>query len=204
MQYIEFRKSFQNYILFSKKDIEKRWPKFNKMNLIYWQNKAYIHRLRNNLYCFTDININQNTLYNIANKIYRPSYISLNSALSFYGFIPEAVFLTISITTLKTNTFNNKLGDFVYKSIKNKAFFGYKIVNIQNTKFNIADPEKAILDYLYINPNIKSEDDFIASRLNKHLVKELIDFEKMNHYAELFASKTLIRKIKTLKKYVNA
>ncbi len=46
MQFIEFKNYFNPYQVFSIKDIEKEYPKFNKMNLIAWQKKKYIIKIR--------------------------------------------------------------------------------------------------------------------------------------------------------------
>lgn len=204
MQFFEFKSIFKNQIIFSNNDIEKLIKYFNKKNLINWQKKGYIQKLRNNWYCFSDIQNSQNELFNIANNIYKPSYISLETALSYYGFIPEGVFSFTSISTLKTNKFNNHLGTFIYKSIKNNAFFAYKIIESKNLKFKIAEPEKAILDYFHINHNINNQEDFSSMRLNKSNIKLKIDFDKIEKYALLFNSKIVLKKVRELNKYINA
>jgi predicted transcriptional regulator of viral defense system len=204
MQFIEFRSILKNQIIFTNNDIEKLIRSFNTKNLINWQKKGYIQKLRNSLYCFSDIQNSKNELFSIANRIYKPSYISLETALSYYGFIPEGVFSFTSISTLKTNTFNNHFGTFLYKSIKNDAFFAYKIIENKDLKFKIAEPEKAILDYFYLNHNINTQDDFFAIRFNKSNIKIEVDFEKMEKYAVLFNSKILLKKINNFNKYINA
>lgn len=204
MQFVEFKTLFKNQIIFSNTDIEKLIQGFNNKNLINWQKKGYIQKLRNNWYCFSDIHCTQNELFTIANNIYKPSYISLESALSYYGFIPEGVFSFSSISTLKTNKFVNPLGTFIYKSIKKNAFFAYKIVEYKNFKFKIAEPEKAILDYLHMNHNINTEEDFSAIRLNKSSLKLTVDFDKIEKYASLFNSKVLVKRINKLNNYINA
>jgi predicted transcriptional regulator of viral defense system len=204
MQFIEFKQIFKEYVVFSKNEINKYIPGFNKMNLIYWQEKGYIKKIKNNWYCFTDKEISQDVLFNIANKIYAPSYISLETALSFYGFIPEAVFLTTSISTLKTNEFDTFTGRFSYKSVKKNIFFGYKIIKRNNLSVKIAEAEKAILDFLYFNSTIKTHLDLRAFRLNKINMINDIDFNKIKAYANLFNSKVLLKRLDFLKKYINA
>jgi len=204
MQYIEFRKSFQNYILFSKKDIEKRWPKFNKMNLIYWQKKDYIYKIRNSWYCFSDIIDNEKVNLFIANKIYNPSYISRETALHYYGFIPEGVFLTTSVSTLKTKEFNTFLGIFSYNTIKSSCFFAYTLIKIDNITIRMAEPEKALLDFLYFKKSIYTIDDIKSYRFNKDAIKEIVDFEKIEAYVAMFKTKVLREKLNLLKQYVNA
>lgn len=204
MQFYDFKNTLNKFEVFSMRDIENLIPQFNKKNLNNWQKKGYVVKLRNSLYCFSDISLDQEMLFNIANKIYKPSYISLESALWYYSYIPEAVFQVTSISTLKTNNFENKFGDFIYKSIKKRAFFGYKIIDINGNRYKIADPEKAIIDYLHINTSIKSQEDFYALRFNKFNIKSDVDFEKMEQYATVFESKILLEKIMELKRFVNA
>ena len=204
MQFIEFKQIFKEYVVFSKNEINKYIPGFNKMNLIYWQEKGYIKKIKNNWYCFTDKEISQAVLFYIANKIYAPSYISLETALSFYGFIPEGVFLTTSISTLKTNEFDTFTGRFSYKSVKRNIFFGYKIIETNKLSFKIAEAEKAILDFLYFNSTIKTNIDLRAFRLNKINMINDIDFNKITAYANLFNSTVLLKRLDLLKKYINA
>jgi predicted transcriptional regulator of viral defense system len=204
MQFYDFKNTLNKFEVFSMRDIENLIPQFNKKNLNNWQKKRYVVKLRNSLYCFLDISLDQEMLFYIANKIYKPSYISLESALWYYSYIPEAVFQVTSISTLKTNKFENKFGDFIYKSIKKRVFFGYKIIVVNGKRYKIAEPEKAIIDYLHINTNIKSQEDFSALRFNKLNIQSDVDFEKMEQYATVFESKILTKKIMELKRFVNA
>jgi len=58
MQFIEFKNRFEQYNFFSKVEIKKRIPSFNNMNLIHWQKKKYLTKIRNGWYCFSDTAIN--------------------------------------------------------------------------------------------------------------------------------------------------
>lgn len=204
MQFIEFKNKFKNQNIFSKKDIEKQFPAYNKMNLVNWQKKGYIKKIRNSWYCFPEIKEIVNYNFLIANKIYKPSYVSLETALSFYGFIPEGVFLTSSVSSLKTQEYKTELGVFSYKSIKKNLFFGYKLLNFDVITIKIAEPEKALLDFLYLKKTINDIEDIKAIRFNKEEIKLLVDFKKLNNYASLFKSKKLNSKIKILEKYIYA
>jgi predicted transcriptional regulator of viral defense system len=127
----------------------------------------------------------------------------LETALSYYGLIPEAVFTISSVSTLKTNSFKNKFGNFKYSNLKPNLFFGYQIIKINNYFFKIAEIEKTILDYLYLNSSIKSIDDLIELRLNKFILANEVNFPKIYEYATIYKSKSLIKKIKILKQFVN-
>jgi len=164
MQYLEFQKYFSDYVVFSIKEIEKVFPNFNKVNLLTWQKKNYLTKLRNGYYKLNIVRNSEFELFITANKIYTPSYISLESALSFYGIIPEAVFSVTSVTTLKTNSFENKEGNFIYKHLKSKLFFGYQLIQAGDFFYKIADIEKAILDFFYLKNTIVSVEDIKSLR----------------------------------------
>ncbi len=204
MQFIEFKKKFDKYPVFSVQEIEKIYPNWNRMNLRNWQQKRYILKLRNNWYSFTDWEFDEYFLFYAANKMYNPSYISLESALYYYGFIPEASFSISSISTLKTERFSNDLGNFVYSSIKREYFFGYELIIHDNITVKMAGMEKAILDFLYMRKDIKSFEDIKSLRLNSLLINEKIDKEKLIDYAYSFNSKILIRKLNLLMRIINA
>ncbi len=85
----------------------------------------------------------------IANKIYTPSYVSLEYALSFYKIIPETVYTITSITTKATREFTISNIIYKYNKIRKDLFFGYEPIKKGNTLILMATPEKALVDYLY-------------------------------------------------------
>ncbi|MBI2410645.1 MAG: hypothetical protein HYV32_01985 [Candidatus Kerfeldbacteria bacterium] len=103
-------------------------------------------KLRNGFYTVKDAYVSH---FFIANKLYEPSYISMATALSHYGIIPEVVYTITSITIKISREFNTPKGVFLYQHIKKEAFTGYSLQHIDNTKVLIAAPEKALADYLY-------------------------------------------------------
>lgn len=201
--YIDFQNKMKVFPVFSIKDIEKAFPTFDKKALVYWQKKGYLIKIRNGFYCFSTSPIEENFLFFTANKIYNPSYISFESALSFYGIIPEGVFMITSVSSKKTNHFETLLGKFNYKKIKTSLFFGYKIISLDISSFKIAELEKAILDTLYLNDSLNSIESFNSLRWNKEELKK-IDFEKLSNYQFLFNSKALNNRIDHLIKYIYA
>lgn len=202
MSYLEFRNTFKDFGIFSKNDIEKIYSDFNKMNLVQWQKKGYINKLRNSMYIFNDILPNESLQFSIANKIYSPSYISLESALNFYDIIPEGVFTFTSISTLKTKKFVNKFGYFIYTNLKPDLFFGYNIIRSGIHLFKIADIDKTILDILYLRNSINNIDDFESMRFNKFVLLDSLNFQIIDKYLQLFNSKKLTNKIILLKEYL--
>lgn len=191
MNYQLFRTTFKDYPIFSKKEIEKLFPTFDAKNLVYWQKKNYVQKVRNAWYRLNEQHLDTPTLYFISNKIYNPSYVSLETALSYYGFIPEGVFHITAITTLKTQFFDTSIGVFNYHNVKPTLFFGYNLLKINNFYYKMADPQKCLLDFLYLNPNIQTDSHFYELRLNIEAIKNQLDFETFNKYIFVFNSKAL-------------
>ena len=113
--------------------------------------------------------------YKIANKVYSPSYISLDSALAKYSLIPETVYTITSITTKATREFTDDQTVYRYYRIKKEAFIGYH----QEGDTLFADPEKAVVDYLYFASQGKRQ-------LNDRLDLKKIDRKKVSFYAKFF------------------
>lgn len=103
-------------------------------------------KLRNGLYILADSPANH---YLVANRLYTPSYISFDTALSFYGIIPETIYSITSATTRGTKEFCAMNIRFVYHKIKKQVYTGYKPINHRGNTILIAEPEKALADYLY-------------------------------------------------------
>jgi len=144
--------------------------------------QGYIIRLRRGLYQLA----NEKTpdLY-IANKLYEPSYISLDFALSYYGVIPETVYEITSVTTKTTRRFNALGKIFSYRHIKKEAFTGYAPISHQGFTVFIAEPEKAFVDLNYFAVLNKKKP---RSRINK----EKLNLPKALSYAQLLNNKKLI------------
>lgn len=203
MVYFEFEQQFSPYQIFSLKEIEKRNPGFNRMNLVNWQRKGYVQKLRNGWYRFNSETANEQMLYLVANKIYSPSYVSFETAFSYYGIIPEGVFSIISATSQKTADFTNELGTFNYTSLKANLMFGYDLVRFRNQSFKMAQLEKSILDYIYIHHNLTAIDDFADLRLNKIILQKDLNLERLDSYLSLFKSTALNQRINLFKQYIN-
>lgn len=125
--------------------------------------------------------------YKIANKVYAPSYISLDSALSKYDLIPETVYTITSVTTKATREFSDDQTVYRYYRIKKEAFTGY----YKEGDALIAYPEKAVVDYLYFVSQGKRE-------LNDRLDLKKIDKDKVFLYAKFFNNTRLNMLVKVL------
>jgi predicted transcriptional regulator of viral defense system len=200
MSYLDFRTALYSFEVFCIRDIEKMFPKFDSRRLVEWQRKGYIQKLINKWYVFADIPIDDRLRNRISNCLHRPSYISLESALSHYGLIPEAVYSVQNITTKKTIAYETIAGTFNYRNIKAQLFFGYEVDNSQTIPLLIASPEKAILDYLYLNHQLNTIEDIEGLRLNLTTFNETINKNRLTSYAACFESKTLNKRLNLLNK----
>ncbi|MCX5726190.1 MAG: hypothetical protein NT030_03225 [Candidatus Saganbacteria bacterium] len=115
---------------------------------LVWRYKAkgYIFELKKGLYALKS---NRPNTYQIANRLYQPSYISFDAALSFHRIIPETIYAITSATTRTTREFKVEGVRYAYHRIKKSIFTGYKLVRYLDVGVNMAEPEKALADYLY-------------------------------------------------------
>jgi predicted transcriptional regulator of viral defense system len=86
-----FKNSLQNFQVFSVADIRAVHRGFDRRRLSEWQKKGYIIKIIKGYYIFSDVNIDEPMLWEIANKIYKPSYVSFENAMSHYRMIPESI-----------------------------------------------------------------------------------------------------------------
>lgn len=91
----------------------------------------------------------------IANHLYTPSYVSMQTALRYYGLIPEAVYTTQSMTLKHTRSFDTPIGRFEYQMMSREAFhIGITSINKQSYTFLMATPEKALCDLIAHSPKV--------------------------------------------------
>lgn len=128
----------------------------------------------------------------IANRVYRPSYLSFEYALAYYNILPEMPYAVTSATTKPTRTFTIDSKTFSYFSIKKNAYTGYMLTKTEKKSFLIAEPEKALVDYLYFVAIGKKpfNDRLRTSSLNK---------AKLIKYATFYNRSRLDMLIKNLK-----
>lgn len=202
MNKIDFQKRLISYGVFSLENIYKSFPDFSYKQISRWQKDGFLIKIKQGFYTFADQKIDDYFLFLIANKIYEPSYISLEKALKYYGLIPEEIFQITSVSTKKTNIFNNPIGSFSYRHIKESLFWGYYFISNSNQKVLIADVEKAILDYIYLHFELKTENDFKELRINSNSFNENINLDKLNKYLSKFKNKNLNKRLEVFLKTI--
>ncbi len=199
MDYLAFKNTFFDKLCFSSHQIYSKYPDFNNNNLTRWVKKDLLVKLRNGFYAFPEYLEETSAPFYIANRIYRPSYISLHSALAFYGLIPEAVVQITSITPLKTVEFKNKFGTFSYKSVQPALIFGYDLKPfIKSITLLMAQPEKALVDLFYLYPFYNTESELKALRFDEDTMHELIKPDRLNEYTAKIGSKALANRVKLM------
>lgn len=203
MQYIKLKDQLKNYTLFSLVDIRKIDENFGRARLNEWQNKGYIKKIIKNYYIFTDISLNESRIYEIANKIYSPSYISLEMALSYYNLIPEGVYDITSVTTRRTYTFNTEIGLFLYRRLKPSLFFGFNLVEYNGKYYKIASIEKTILDFLYFNSKINTITAMESLRFNLNEFLQVVNEGKFSKFVDIFNNKELSKRVKVFWEFIN-
>jgi len=172
--------------VFTPKEFERlfRAPKTAVRQFIHANTqKKFFSKLRNGLYALEEKRPN---LYFAANKMYRPSYVSLETALSYYSIIPEVVYSITSVTPKATRAFDAFGIDFSYARIKQHAFQGYIARREGTTAVLFAEPEKALADYLYFVSLGKKT-------LNDRLNVRRLNIEKVREYARLFDRPGIMR-----------
>ena len=204
MNFIDFKTKILEVGCFNLNQIYLYFPDFERTNLVRWKKKGYILALRNGFYAFPDYLGKSGFAYLCANKMYAPSYISLHSALAFYGIIPEAVVQITSVSSLKTAFFSNSFGEFSYKTIKSDLMFGYELKSIDKKwNFMFATPEKAILDLLYLYPFYNNEQEIIELRFDEEFMQDDLNVERLNEFCDKFQSKALSKRVKILSNVYN-
>lgn len=203
MRFLEFQSKFTNNDIIDIRNILNLFGHIDRRRLYEWQKKGYIQKIANNYYLFKNADINNSMLRMIANKIYSPSYIGLESALSYYGFIPDSVFQITSVTSRKTKNIKTDISNFRYSSIRKNLFWGYSLDISDSSSFFISDPEKTLLDYLYFNPHLDNKSALEEVRFNKEELNSLFRPLQLKKYLRLFSHNRLTKTLNKLIKVLN-
>jgi hypothetical protein len=172
-------------------------PKIVRLQLTRWVNSKRIYQLRRGLYSIAPPyqKIKPHPFL-VANHLQRSSYVSLQSALAFYGLIPENVNITVSVTTGRPERLETPLGIFEFRHIKSNLLFGYHMIDLGGQNALVATPEKALLDLVYLQSSAESQNYLYELRLqnldclNQDLLKkksEVFDSPKMGRAAKIIS-----------------
>ncbi len=129
----------------------------------------------------------------IANRLVRGSYVSCQSALAFYGLIPEYVPVITSVTPGRPARWETPLGVFEFRHLKTDLRRGYRLSEVSaGQQAFVATPEKALLDLIYLQPNGDSPAYLQELRLQN---LEQLHLEALQHQATLAQSPKLRRAV---------
>jgi len=116
-----------------------------------------IVRVKKGLYVAGGAAVDQRVL---AGLIYGPSYVSLETALSHHGLIPERVDEVTCISTKRPRVFETPLGRFSYRTVAARIFLvGVALVEAEGGSYLLASPEKALCDRVAIVRNLRAQRD---------------------------------------------
>lgn len=196
MKYLTFKQKVEPFPVFSSGLISSLVEdiKTLKVQLVNWKKQGLITQPRKGLYVLgKEYRKIEPSLFYLANQMYIPSYVSLESALRFHGLIPEFVAQTTSVTTRNTSKFKNSFGYFSYQHVKPECFDGFTTSTDENNiSVLIATPEKAVVDFLYFNlSSFNSLDSDIFKESYRFQNCEELSKNKIKTYAKLFKSKRL-------------
>ena len=193
MQFITFKSKMRDYPVFTTHDLRSLEVGFDLRRLYEWQQKGYIRKIARGCYVFADAPVDENLLMRVANRLYRPSYVSLETALARHRLIPEQVYAMTSVSTRRTYAFDTPLGRFSYRTVHRGLFFGYQVVD---GGVRLATPEKALLDYFHLNPSLTSGDDFESLRIDRDVLREQADTGRLIAYLDRAQEKRLASRVR--------
>jgi len=160
--------------LFSINDAKKVFN-IEKDNTLYkllqrLEEKDIIKRIENGKYLFSFIEVSD---FEIANFLTSPSYISLESALSFYGILSQFPYTITSITSKKSKRVIYEDKEYEFIHMESKYLYGF----FKKNNFLIASPEKALVDELYFiakKLRIISLEELDLTNINKKHLKSIV------------------------------
>lgn len=199
MLFVDFKTNMFDLACFNTRQIKAWKPDFDNENLVRWNKSGYIIKLKNGFYTFPEYYKTPGFNEYIANRIYKPSYISLHYALKHYGLIPEEIFTITSVSSLKTISFSNSFGNFTYQKIKPELMFGYENrIFLENRTICFAHLEKAILDLFYLFPFYATSQDITDLRFDHSVLQARLNMNILFSYLERFKNKSLEKRIRIM------
>jgi len=124
-----------------------------RRQLSRWVAAGRVHQLRRGLYALAPpYHKSKPHPFLVANRMVRPSYVSLQAALAYYGLIPDVTPVVTAVTTARPGHWETPLGRFIFRHLQIDLFFGYRTLDLEDQQAFVATPEKALLDLVYLTP----------------------------------------------------
>lgn len=168
-----------------------------RRQLSRWTAAGKLIQLRRSLYMLADIYRKKTAHpFQLANCMKNASYVSLQSALAYYGLIPEYVPVTTSVTTGRPEKLETDVGVFLFRHIKKGFFSGYVSEPLSDGQSAfVALPEKALLDLIYLTAGADDAGYLSELRLQH---TERLDLERLKDMAAASGSAKLMRAVRLL------
>ncbi|MBA4384374.1 MAG: hypothetical protein C0410_06535 [Anaerolinea sp.] len=176
-------------------------PQIVHLQLSRWVNSGRIYQLRRGLYSIAPPyqKIKPHPFL-VANYLQKASYVSLQSALSYYGLIPEVVNITTSVSTGRPERLETPLGIYNFRHLKTDLLFGYHMTNLGDQSALVASPEKALLDLIYLQSGGSSTAYLNELRLQN---TEQLNLELLENQSEKFGTPKMLNAAKELVRLIS-
>jgi predicted transcriptional regulator of viral defense system len=204
---LDFIDNVRQLGIFSDADVEILFPNLDKRRLFEWKKKGYIIKIRNEWYCLPEFLEEPYSSWIIANLVHSPSYISLESALNYYGLIPEGVYTTTSVTTKRPLRIEMARHNYSYSFFRTGLFGGYNLIEAARykRKIRIADFEKAIVDFFYFRSGYNTVRTISELRFSEPVLRKNLNSDRLFKYLDDFKNNELKSRVeKMLKIYYYA
>jgi predicted transcriptional regulator of viral defense system len=172
-------------------------PAHVRRQLSRWTQAGRLHQIRRGLYSLAPpYQKTKPHPFVVANRLVRGSYVSLQSALGYYGLIPEYVPVVTSVTSGRPGHWETALGEYQYRHIQSALLRGYAWTEVSpGQSAFVASPEKALLDLIYLEPGADDPAYLQELRLQN---TERLDLGVLVRLAERFAKPKLRRAVDRL------
>ena len=172
-------------------------PNIVHIQLARWMKSGRVYQLRRGLYMIAPpYQKVKPHPFLVANRMRRASYVSGQSALAFYGLIPEVVPVTLSVTAGRPERLDTPLGVFEFRHVRPRCLRGYRMTDLGlRQQALVATPEKALLDLVYLQPGGDTPNYIHELRLQN---LERLDLDELHHQAEIFNTPKLRRAVETI------
>jgi hypothetical protein len=167
-------------------------PQDVRRQLSRWTGAGRLYQLRRGLYALAPpFRREKPHPFLVANRLVLGSYVSLQSALAYYGLIPEAVPVTTSVTSGRPGRWYIPLGAYEFRHIRSELLMGCRSLEVAKGQLAyVASPEKALLDLIHLEPEADSFPYLRELRL-QHM--EILDLDELRRLAVLSGKPKLKR-----------
>ena len=171
-----------------------------RQQLSRWVKSGRVYQLRRGLYALAPpYQKVKPHPFLIANRLQRASYVSGQTALAFYGMIPDTAQATLSVTSGRPERLETRLGVFEFRRVKTELLAGYRMIGLGQSQPKqqalVATPEKALLDLIYLQPKGDSAEYLGELRLQN---LERLDLDELRRQAETFNTPKLRRAVNVI------